>query len=135
MMSETGSQERPKKPKKREKRASDYHNATSIFQSSPDRLKYFQRTNKFIQYGIGLLIRAELYKRGLTVRGLTLLLQEQGFKVNSSTLTSFLQGSSNRWSLGQLYFSAYVLGIDLDFRKIEEAREYLRANGRSVKDF
>jgi hypothetical protein len=62
------------------------------------------------------------------------LLSEQGFKVSVGTLTSFLQGKSNRWSLGQLYFSAYVLGIDLNFKKIEEARSYLLASGRSVKE-
>ena len=124
----------PEKPKKAQKKKVDYNSENIIFKSSKDRLKYFYLTNNKIQYSIALLIRAELHKRGLTVRGLVILLSEQGFKVSVGTLTSFLQGKSNRWSLGQLYFSAYVLGIDLNFKKIEEARSYLLASGRSVKE-
>jgi hypothetical protein len=122
------------KPKKAEKTKVNYTSKNNIYLNSSSMIDYSGRINKILHYNIGLLIRAELYRRGLTVRGLSILLSERGVRLHHTVISTILAGSSNRWNYAVLYYCAWGLGIDLDFSKIDEARNYLLSSGRSVKE-
>lgn len=135
MNEQPGTPEQPKSPKKRGKQAVDYTNNNTIFSSCSTELDYIRLMNKRLQYNLCLLFRAELLKRGWRVKAVQNLLAEIGVNIGIDSLNTIIQGNSYRWNLLVLFKVAYVLGIDIDTKKIEEAREYLRSNGRSVKDF
>ena len=126
---------RAKKKSYKANPAGNYQSSNKIFFKAKSEIDYIGRVNKAVQYGFGLLIRAELYKRGYTYRALYNLASEKGYKYKIGTITSIVNGSGHRWNLLILYKLAYVLNIDLDPLQIPEAISYLRANGRSVKEF
>ena len=115
--------------------AGNYNPQKKVFKACKSDIEYIRKINSTIQYGLALIIRAELYKRGLTYRGLYNLCQEAGYTYQLATITALCNGANNRWNMAGLYKLAFVLQLDLHPLQIPEAINYLRANGRSVKDF
>lgn len=115
--------------------AGNYNPSKVVFKACKSDIEYIRKINSTIQYGLALIIRAELYKRGLTYRGLWNLCQEAGYSYQLATITALCNGANNRWNMAGLYKLAYVLELDLHPLQIADAITYLRANGRSVKEF
>ena len=125
----------PKKKQYKGKLTSNYTPSNKIYLASQNEKYYYYKINKLLQYHLGLLIKAELVRKGWTVRAVLILLEEQGFKTSYEVLNAMINGSCYNLRLSYMYKVSYLLKIDLDPLKIPEAINYLRANGRSVKDF
>jgi hypothetical protein len=123
-----------KKPKKAQKKGVDYTNTNSIFLSSSNELDYIRKMNKRLQYNLCLLFRAELLKRGWTVKAVQMMLKDNGCNIGLASLNTIVSGNSYRWNLLVLFKIGYILGIDIDVMKISDAHNYIKLSGRSVKD-
>jgi hypothetical protein len=123
-----------KKPKKAQKKGIDNTPQKDFLRANIKLSKYCWRVNSYIFMQLGYIIRAEMVRRGITYKGLAYLLNDEGVKVNSITLKGAMYGTNNSWRLSIVYFSAYVLKIDLRIEDITKAKEFLLSSGRSVKE-
>lgn len=134
-MKEQGTKAGAKKRGYKANPTGNYQSKVKHYQSAKTEIDYIVRINKALQYSLGLVIRAELYKRGWTYRALYNECINKGYRYQIGTITSIVNGSGHRWNMLILYKIAFAMGIDLHPLQIPDAINYLRANGRSVKEF
>jgi hypothetical protein len=99
------------------------------------RLDYTRAQTKTIKYSLGLVVRAELHRRGMCVSELCELLRRgYGYTGNHRLLHSTLYGNAWSRSINLILLSGYILGITFSLEDINKAKAYLIGIGRSVKN-
>ena len=91
------------------------------------------RANK---YALGLVVRAEMHRRGLTYADMFAMVKAYaGNTGNPDLLRVTLNGNAWSRSLNLIWLCGYILGITFSLDDINKAKAYLIGIGRSVKNF